>query len=318
MNKPISLGHGVHLIELSERKGRHPISGYLITGEKNWIVETGPSSCTEKILDSIQQLGLVPEDIEGIIVTHVHLDHSGAVGLLAQSCTNAKIYVHPRGAKHIINPAQLEQGARAVYGESFDRLFAPVLPVDQGRVISTPDRFELEISPGRNLVFFDAPGHCLHHSYIWDDESKGIFSGDAAGMFYAELDAVHGVQLVLPATTPVQFDPAAMKRTIEGMKGLNPGKLYFTHFGAQEPAGLLLDQVSGWIDLYAVEAAALYRSTREVEPVAAFLVQSVIQWLATQGVTDQSTVAGLEFDCQLNAQGVAAYVAYQEKKSASA
>jgi len=313
MSKPVSLGQGIYQLELSSRSGKHPISGYVITGEKNWIVETGPSSCLDVILAGLEALGLKPEQIDGIIVTHVHLDHSGAVGLLAQHCTEATVYAHPRGTKHLINPTLLEQGARMVYGDSFDRLFAPIVPVDEHRVVPTPDQFRLEIGPGRALVFYDAPGHCLHHSFIWDGASKGIFSGDAAGMYYAEAAAVHGVDLCLPATTPVQFDPVAMKATLNAMKALGPQKLYFTHFGAFEPAELLLEHTEHWIDLYAEKAADLYRETRQVEPVFELIVKQVRGWLAEQGVEGGQGLAGLEFDSQLNAQGVAAYVKYQEK-----
>ena len=161
-------------------------------------------------------------------------------------------------------------------------------------------------------------GHCLHHFYIWDLKSKGIFSGDAAGMYYAHADQVHQLRLCLPATTPVQFDPTAMAKTIQSMMALKPEKIYYTHFGQTDQAQAMLDEVLGWIPLYGNRAADHYRENRDPKALSSFLYQEIMQELAQRGVHNSKGLAGLEFDCDLNAQGVAAFVEFQEKKSSPA
>ncbi|MDT8446280.1 MAG: MBL fold metallo-hydrolase [bacterium] len=307
------LGFGVFCVELSDQKGKYPISGFLLLDRLKCVVETGPSGAHGNLLKALEERGVALTDLDAIIVTHIHLDHSGGAGLLAQKCPNAKIYVHSRGAQHLTDPSKLEASAREVYGPLFETLFAPIVPVDPERLVVMKDGDRLEVGPGRVLEFYDAPGHALHHFFVFDPKSQGIFSGDAAGMLYKDAELAHGASLCLPATTPVQFDPAAMAATARRMKELNPARIYYTHFGHTEKAVEMLDEMLFWLPLYGSVAIEEYKRHRDVEQLAEFLFQRILAEAAARGIPDDSHMNGLRFDCGLNAQGIAARVAYEER-----
>lgn len=310
------IGGNIFCMELVDRTSRYPTSGYLLLDQTKCVIETGPSSAHENLLKALEETGTAPEEIEAIIVTHIHLDHSGGAGLLAQKCPNAKVYVHPRGARHLIDPSKLEASARQVYGDLFEELFAPIVPVSEERVVTLGEGDRLEVGPGRRLEFYDAPGHALHHFFVFDPATAGIFSGDAAGMLYKHAEQRYGASLCLPATTPVQFDPKAMEATARRMKLLEPRNVYYTHFGHTDRALNMLDEMLFWLPLYGAVAVAEYKANRDVDQLAEFLYARIAREAQARGIEDLSTLAGLRFDCGLNAQGIAAYVAFTEKQAA--
>jgi glyoxylase-like metal-dependent hydrolase (beta-lactamase superfamily II) len=245
---PISLDNGIYLIDLYDLGWPKRTGSYAILDEHPTIIETGPSPSIHYLLDGLKQIGIEREDLQYVIVTHIHLDHAGGAGLLLRECPNAKIIVHPKGASHLINPEKLIRGARAVYGDQFDDLFHPILPVPEEQLLIMKDRETLRIGPNRVLQFFDSPGHANHHLGIFDPLSRGVFTGDTAGIQYPQtVDC--GVPLYLPTTSPNQFNPEAMKQSIENIRRLNPDKIYFGHFGATTDIGCL-DMVETWLDTF--------------------------------------------------------------------
>lgn len=194
------------------------------------VVEAGNNASTERILQVIASRGRRPEDVSHVIVTHVHLDHAGGAGKLMQYLPNATLVVHPRGARHLIDPSRLEASARAVYGdEKFDAMYGTLIPVDEQRVLIMEDGDSLEVGQ-RPLSFIDSPGHARHHFTVWDERSRGWFTGDTFGISYRELDTENG-SFIFPTTTPVQFDPPALIASIDRMMEKNPENMYLTHFG---------------------------------------------------------------------------------------
>ncbi len=165
-----------------------------------------------------------------MLVTHVHLDHAGAAGALLQACPNARLVVHPRGARHMVDPDKLVQGSIAVYGERvFRALYGDIVPAPAERVIEAGEGFELDFR-GRRLGFLDTPGHARHHICVFDEASRGVFSGDTFGISYREFD-VDGRPFVFPTTTPVQFEPEALHASIDRLMSLQPCAAYLTHYG---------------------------------------------------------------------------------------
>ncbi len=165
-----------------------------------------------------------------VIPTHVHLDHAGGVGLLMQHLPRATLVVHPRGARHLIDPTALIQGATAVYGAAeIERSYGQIVGVDAARVVTTHDGMRLSLA-GRELLFFDTPGHARHHHCIWDERSRGFFTGDTFGLSYREFDTAQGPWL-LPTTTPVQFEPEALRASVDRLLAHAAAVLYLTHFG---------------------------------------------------------------------------------------
>ena len=198
------------------------------------IIETGTNYSVPFVKEALSQIGLSFSDVSYVIPTHVHLDHAGGAGLLMMQCQNAALVVHPRGARHLIDPSKLVAGAKAVYGENkFKEYYGEIFPIDANRVIQAEDNFILDFD-GRELRFIDTPGHARHHFCIWDKATKSMFTGDTFGISYRDLD--HQDELyILPSTSPVQFDPEALIQSINRIMEFKPERVCLTHFSAIKP-----------------------------------------------------------------------------------
>jgi len=198
------------------------------------IIETGTNYSVPHVKEALSQVGLSFFDVSYVIPTHVHLDHAGGAGLLMMQCQNAALVVHPRGARHLIDPSKLVAGAKAVYGENkFKEYYGEIFPIDANRVIQADDNFILDCD-GRELRFIDTPGHARHHFCIWDKATKSMFTGDTFGISYRDLD--HQDELyILPSTSPVQFDPEALIQSINRIMEFKPERVCLTHFSAIKP-----------------------------------------------------------------------------------
>jgi len=209
---------------------------YISSSKKNKviIIETGTNYSVPYVKEALSQIGLSFSDVSYVIPTHVHLDHAGGAGLLMMQCQNAALVVHPRGARHLIDPSKLVAGAKAVYGENkFKEYYGEIFPIDANRVIQADDNFILDFD-GRELRFIDTPGHARHHFCIWDKATKSMFTGDTFGISYRDLD--HQDELyILPSTSPVQFDPEALIQSINRIMEFKPERVCLTHFSAIKP-----------------------------------------------------------------------------------
>ena len=146
-----------------------------------------------------------------------------------RACPQARLVVHPRGARHMADPSKLVAGAAAVHGAAEVRhLYGDILPIDPARIVEAPNDTVIRLAD-RELLCIDTPGHARHHICIVDRESDAIFTGDTFGLSYRELD-VGDRQFIFPTTTPVQFDPDEMHRSIDRLMAYNPRVMYLTHF----------------------------------------------------------------------------------------
>lgn len=194
------------------------------------IIDTGVASSVPRVLEALHAKGLRPEQVDYVILTHVHLDHAGGAGLLLSKLPNAMLTVHPRGTRHMVDPAKLIEGTVAVYGEAAARrIYGEVAPVARERIVETAHQSTLRLH-GREFVFFDTPGHARHHVCMLDTQSGHLFAGDTFGLSYRELD-LEGRQFVFPTSSPVHFDPDAEHRSLDLILGLKPGAIYVTHYG---------------------------------------------------------------------------------------
>jgi glyoxylase-like metal-dependent hydrolase (beta-lactamase superfamily II) len=202
----------------------------IVEGGKAALVDTGTSSSVPGLIQVLRAKNLDPADIAYVFVTHIHLDHAGGAGEFMHRFPNAKLVVHPRGARHMADPAKLVASAISVYGEAeFRHLYGEVRPVDANRIIEAPDGFSLDFN-GRPLLFLDTPGHARHHYCILDRSSQSFFTGDTFGISYREFD-VDGMEFVFPTTTPVQFDPAAAHASLDRIISYEPSYAFLTHYG---------------------------------------------------------------------------------------
>ncbi|WP_342512004.1 MBL fold metallo-hydrolase [Sporosarcina sp. FSL K6-1522] len=306
--KPIQLNDRIYLIDgfdlgIPERTGT-----YVINEERLTIVDTGPSPSIKHVTQGLAALGFSLDEVKYIIVTHIHLDHSGGAGLLIQQCPNAKVVVHPKGARHLVDPSRLAAGARAVYGEMFSDFFDPVVPIAEERLLIKGEGDTLEIGPTCTLTFLDTPGHANHHFSIFDPLSNGLFTGDTVGVRYDQLIR-NDVDLFLPSTSPNQFNPDAMRHAIERFGAMNLNSIYFGHFGMTNYPDEALRQVTEWLAVFMEEAEAVVAERQSYDVLARRLLERVRQHLRSLNISDDHEVYRIiELDMQVSAMGIMEYL----------
>lgn len=230
------------------------IASYLVedAGELA-LVEAGPASTTATLLAGIRAAGHDPADVTQLLLTHVHLDHAAAAGLLLRHLPRATVRVHPVGAPHLVDPSRLLASATRIYGTRMDELWGTMLPVPAERLRIVEDGEELRVGR-RRLVAVDTPGHARHHLAFHLPDADAVFTGDVGGV------RVGGAGYVRPPTPPPEFDPPAWLHSIARLRALRPEHLLLTHFGGFADAGRHLDElearVSAWTEWCAARIAA--------------------------------------------------------------
>lgn len=291
---------------------------YLLrSGNEYAFVECGTSLSVPGLLAMLKHRGIAPEQIAWIMPTHVHLDHAGGAGLLMRECPNAKLVIHPRGARHMIDPAQLIAGATAVYGEAqMPALYGEILPVPAERVVVAEDGFEIDFN-GRVLRFIDAPGHARHHYAIWDAQSRGWFTGDSFGLSYREFDGPEGPYL-FPTTTPVQFEPEAWLQTLQRFLAVDPAYMFLTHYGRVGNVLQLAADLRGGIATYQSIALHLADCPDRQERIQRALLLHATEELGAVGcrLSEAEIERLLALDMDLNAQGLVVWLERQAKAAA--
>ncbi len=246
----IRYDHGISAIDAGYERPNLASIHIIIEGDHAAIVDTGTNYSVDATLAALSTLGASTDRVDYIVLTHVHLDHAGGAGELMRRCPNAMLVVHPRGARHMIDPSRLWQGTVAVYGEDrAKKVYGEIVPAPKDRVIETPDGAELELA-GRTLVFRDTPGHARHQVAIIDSRSGHVFVGDTFGLSYRELDHA-GRNFIVPTSSPTQFDPEALHRSLDLIAGYRPEAAYLTHFSQVRDIPRLVENLHRLVDAYA-------------------------------------------------------------------
>ncbi|WP_428309828.1 MBL fold metallo-hydrolase [Hydrocarboniphaga sp.] len=311
-----SLGHGITCIDTEQMRAGLACCYLLQQGDEAALIECGTSPGVPGLLARLDQMGVKREQVRYVIPTHVHLDHAGGAGLLMRELPNAQLVVHPRGARHLIDPSKLIAGATAVYGAAaVKQMYGEILPIAESRVIVADDGHKLDLG-GRELLFVDSPGHARHHFSVWDPASRGFFTGDTFGLSYRVFDGPRGPWL-MPTTTPVQFEPEAWEQTLDRYLSHEPRQMYLTHYGAVQDVPKLAGELRAGLADYqriALDAAALGAQRH------AAIKQALYDWSLQQLRLREVDIAEplardwLEFDLELNAQGL---VVWLDKQSVS-
>ena len=303
------LAHGVHVIDTGFHRPCFDASFLMVEDGRAAFVDTGTNHSVPRLLEALAATGLARDAVDFVIATHVHLDHAGGVGLLMQQLPAAQLVVHPRGARHLIEPSALVDGARAVYGaEEVARTYGDIVGVPAGRVLQTSDGMTLDLA-GRPLQFIDTPGHARHHHCIWDARSRGFFTGDTFGLSYREFDTAQGAWL-LPTTTPVQFDPVALRASVQRMLAYAPDCMYLTHYGRIGDVARLGASLLEQLDAMVALGLSLRTHADRHEALKRGLAEQYVELLARHGCTmpaDQA-LGLLAMDLELNAQGLAIWL----------
>jgi glyoxylase-like metal-dependent hydrolase (beta-lactamase superfamily II) len=273
------------------------------------LIDVGPAATSSAILAALQHKQIAPAQVRYLLVTHVHLDHAGAVGTLIQHFPNAQVVVHPRGVRHLTAPERLIAGATAVYGaENLRALFGDTLSVPSDRVSEAADG-QIVTLAGRPLLIRHTDGHARHHFCVVDERSQSVFTGDTFGVSFREFETTRG-PFIYPTTTPVQFDPDAMHAAIEQILSYQPANLYLAHFGRVTAPRQLAAALHARIDQFvAIMRGVTASGEARQSLVFQQLERLLLDQIKSHGCTlpDAQICDLLRPDLQLNAMGLAVW-----------
>jgi glyoxylase-like metal-dependent hydrolase (beta-lactamase superfamily II) len=260
----------VYTLDLNFQGIPHVIASYMIRHPHGAVlIESGPGSTIEGLKTALKPFDLTVDDITDVLLTHIHLDHAGASGWLARQ--GARIYVHPNGAGHMLNPEKLLNSATRIYGGMMDQLWGEFLPVPEDQLIVLKDQQEINLE-GLHFCALDTPGHADHHyAYLFEDT---LFTGDVGGI---RLPGPPHLRVPMP---PPEFHLEKWRESLKRLQLTKPKRIAPTHFG-------IYDDVD-W------HLAALKRSLEEVEafmlevmpsdPPINVISDRFMQWTAERSV----------------------------------
>ena len=306
--------HAITAIDTGFFRPQFDASHLIVHNSRAAFIDVGTNYSIPRLLEALAAKGIGIDAVDWVILTHVHLDHAGGAGLAMQQFPNAKLVVHPRGARHMIDPSALIAGATAVYGaEEIARSYGTLLPVPAERVVEAPDGHVVDLA-GRPLLCLDTPGHARHHISIYDATSRAFFTGDTFGLSYREFDTDKGA-FILPTSTPVQFEPDALKASIARMLEHEPQQMFLTHYSrvtdVPRLARDLYEQIDAMVAIAQQHAAGADRHTRIADDLAALYTSRA----QAHGCTlDAAQVRELlAMDIELNTQGLEVWLDKQRK-----
>jgi glyoxylase-like metal-dependent hydrolase (beta-lactamase superfamily II) len=287
--------------------GEHEIIGsYLLAGENELaLLDPGPGSTLDALLDSIRDAGFDPQDVTHILATHVHLDHAGATGSLVRLMPKAQVYVHSNGAPHLIDMSKVVASAERIYGERMHMLWGNIESVPAERLYALEGGDILKIA-GRRLEVHYTPGHAVHHVIFFDVHSGELFAGDIAGV------RLPGVDYVRPPTPPPDLDLEAWSESITRVRSLRPDVLYIGHYGAvrdiTQHFSRLREKLQSWGDFVLSE---MRKGKDEAEIIALLIerTQPELQRVAKDAHAIQRYEIGSNY-----AMTVQGYMRYWRKK----
>jgi glyoxylase-like metal-dependent hydrolase (beta-lactamase superfamily II) len=301
--------HGIHTIDTGFVRPQFDAAYLLVHGDRGAFIDCGTNHSVPRMLAALAEAGLDASSVDWLILTHVHLDHAGGAGELMAKLPNAKLAVHPRGARHMADPSQLWAGATAVYGEDvMEQSYGRLRAVPAERIVEAADGHIINLH-GRQLRCLDTPGHAKHHMAIYDALANVCFTGDTFGLSYRPFDTPQG-PFILPTTTPVQFDPDALHASINKLLALKPEAMYLTHYGRVENVEQLASQLHGLIDAMVDIALELKDAPERHTRLVHALIQLYAARTAEHGWHGdrEALLHWLGTDIELNAQGLGVWL----------
>ena len=252
------IGDGVLEIDTLLGGWERVTAGYLIEGPAPVLVETGSQSSVPALLRALDDLGVSPNDLAGVAVTHIHLDHAGGVGDVARAFPNATVYVHEKGARHLVDPSRLVDSAARVYGELLDKLYGRLDPTPAERVHVLEDGETVDVGGGRTLTTVDSPGHAKHHLALHDSQSGILFVGDAVGVRLPDAGVLR------PSTPPPDFDLDQALHSLDKFAARRPTGIALAHYGLVPDPSTIVEEAKGTLRQWAEVAEAAWREGRDI------------------------------------------------------
>ena len=272
-----ALNDGIVAIDTEYVRPMFDASHLINEAGRGAIIDTGTNHSVPLIVDALQREGLDVADIDFVFLTHIHLDHAGGAGELLQLLPNARCVVHPRGARHMINPAKLIAGTEAVYGvERTQQMYGTIRPIDAERVLVAEDEQWLELN-GRALQILFTEGHARHHYCLHDRQARGVFTGDSFGVSYREFDTAIG-EFIFPTTTPASFDPPEAHSSVDRIMACEPQYLFLTHYSRVNDLERLAMDMHAGIDDY----VRIALECRDADDRAAAIEQKLLTYLVAR------------------------------------
>ena len=296
----------------------HAAAYLIVEGGRAAFVDNNTAWAVPLLLEALASHGLGPEQVEYVIITHLHLDHAGGTSALMSECPNAVVLAHPRAPRHLADPERLIAGVKAVYGEEkFNTLYGTIEPIDPGRLRAVEDG-ETVLLGERPLRFIHTLGHAIHHVCIHDEATSGVFTGDSFGVAYnAQRNSAR--PFLICSSAPTGFDPEQARVSVRKILDTGAERAYLPHFGFLEPikeaADVLLESI-GQMETILDDATASDLSGLELQ---AFCEQRVmaaadVHMRACGAVLREDEGALLRVDLQIDAQGIA-FVAGKRRKA---
>ncbi len=307
-------GNGIHVIDTLYLSRRRFACCYLfVDNGEAAVIETNTNQAVPRILSTMDRLGVQPGQVRYVFLTHIHLDHAGGAGELMRRLPRARLVLHPRGRRHLIDPGKLIESVRQVYGEEkYRELYGDILPVEKERIITAQDHQVIKVG-SRELLLLESPGHARHHIVIFDRATRSLFSGDAFGLAYPRFNP-DGRRLVFPSTSPTQFDPQAAKESFQKIVDLKPVRVLHTHFSTNGNIEESHRQLCDWIDFSVDITRKRYQEGYRDDALDKVLREDI--WANFERKIKESrgtAVTGeerefLALDTELNAKGLALYI----------
>jgi glyoxylase-like metal-dependent hydrolase (beta-lactamase superfamily II) len=275
-------------------------AGFLLPAARPTLIECGPALSIDAVIDALRGLGLDADDLAYLVVSHIHLDHAGGAGDVANAFPNARIVVSDLGAHHLVDPERLNASSRRVYGDLMDSIYGNCTPIAAERIIAIDGRTELDLGGGRLLDIFATPGHAKHHISMLDNDTGALFVGDSVGV------KTPGTGPLRPATPPPDFDLDLAQRSIDRYREIAPQRVYLAHYGAIDPPLESLAEASDRLRAWAEVAREAVAEHDELDHVADTLAAR----FAADIVTDDEESArrvGILGGYRSNAMGLLRY-----------
>ena len=296
---------GITAIDTDYVRPRLAASHLIVDDGRAAFVDTGTTHSVPNLLAALEAKGIDRAQVDWVLATHVHLDHAGGAGALMRELPNARCAVHPRGARHLVEPSKLIAGSIAVYGEErYRKLYGEIVPIDASRVFQPEDGATITLGK-RRLELIHTPGHALHHYCVVDEKHELIFTGDTFGLSYRDFD-VEGREFIFPTTTPVHFDPEALCLSVDRIMSYAPRSVFLTHYAEVRDLERLAREMKERVVAY-VDLALRYRDAPDrTDELRHGMYELLASWLDAHGFPrdDELRHRLLDDDIELNCQGL--------------